>query len=274
MTKQYHFISGLPRSGSTLLSAILKQNPRFHADISDPLHDFARGILQVTHANVGMEIAVPVKKRRELILGMFDTFYKDGPEVCFNTNRGWMSQTSMLKDLFPTAKIIACVRDVPWILDSFEQLNSKNPYTVKALFQHQDFATVYQRVNSLMSLDGAGGYVSGPIACLKQGLFSNEKEMICVVDYDALANNPLETMQKIYQFINEPYFEHNFNNVADSWDEFDESANIKGLHTVKKRVEFKTRRPIIPSDIWQQYMTSSFWKYDFDHIKKQILWIE
>ena len=33
---QYHFISGLPRSGSTLLSAILLQNPRFHAGMSSP----------------------------------------------------------------------------------------------------------------------------------------------------------------------------------------------------------------------------------------------
>ncbi len=32
-----HFISGLPRSGSTLLAAILRQNPRFHASISSPM---------------------------------------------------------------------------------------------------------------------------------------------------------------------------------------------------------------------------------------------
>ena len=32
-----HFISGLPRSGSTLLSALLRQNPRFQAGMSGPL---------------------------------------------------------------------------------------------------------------------------------------------------------------------------------------------------------------------------------------------
>ncbi len=37
MTARYHFISGLPRSGSTLLAAILRQNPRFHAGISSSL---------------------------------------------------------------------------------------------------------------------------------------------------------------------------------------------------------------------------------------------
>ena len=35
--KEYYFISGLPRSGSTLLSSILRQNPKFHADISSSL---------------------------------------------------------------------------------------------------------------------------------------------------------------------------------------------------------------------------------------------
>lgn len=274
MTQKYYFISGLPRSGSTLLSAILKQNPKFHASISDPLHDYVRNILTTTHASVGMEEAVPVEKRKSLIKGLFKTFYEDGPDVCFNTNRAWTSQTAMLKDLFPYTKMIVCIRDVPWILDSFEQLNSKNPYTIKALFGHQDLPTVYHRVNSLMSLDGAGGYVSGPIACTKQGIYSDEKNMLCVVDYEALARRPKETMQTIYKFLGEEWFDHDFENVEDSYDEFDEAANIAGLHTVKRRVEFKTRKPILPADIWQQQAGQSFWKVDFDHIKRQILWIE
>jgi sulfotransferase len=32
-----HFISGLPRSGSTLLSAILRQNPALHAGMTGPM---------------------------------------------------------------------------------------------------------------------------------------------------------------------------------------------------------------------------------------------
>ena len=37
LQRRFHFISGLPRSGSTLLSAILSQNPCFHASMSGPL---------------------------------------------------------------------------------------------------------------------------------------------------------------------------------------------------------------------------------------------
>ena len=35
--RSIHFISGLPRSGSTLLAALLRQNPRFEAAMSGPL---------------------------------------------------------------------------------------------------------------------------------------------------------------------------------------------------------------------------------------------
>jgi sulfotransferase len=248
MTQQtYHFISGLPRSGSTLLTAILKQNPKFHSYISDPLHDYAKSILQTTHNSVGMETAVPVEKRKELIRGLFNTFYKDCPEVCFNTNRAWTSQTSMIKDLFPNAKMIICVRDLFWIFDSFEQLNSKNPYTIKALYHHRDLPSVHERTHLLMNVEG--GYVHGPLTCLSQALYSNEKDMLCVVDYEALSKYPEETMRKIYQFLGEPWFEHDFDNVEDEYDEFDEQTNIKGLHSVRRRVEYKARKPILPADL-------------------------
>ena len=37
MPTALHFISGLPRSGSTLLAAILRQNTRFHAAMTSPV---------------------------------------------------------------------------------------------------------------------------------------------------------------------------------------------------------------------------------------------
>ena len=37
MPSRHHFITGMPRSGSTLLSAILQQNPRFRATVTSPV---------------------------------------------------------------------------------------------------------------------------------------------------------------------------------------------------------------------------------------------
>jgi sulfotransferase len=40
-----HFVSGLPRSGSTLLAAILRQNPRFHAAMTGPVGPLVEAML-------------------------------------------------------------------------------------------------------------------------------------------------------------------------------------------------------------------------------------
>ncbi|MBD2040099.1 sulfotransferase, partial [Microcoleus sp. FACHB-672] len=46
-----HFISGLPRSGSTLLSAILRQNPRFHAGMTSPVGALVERMLEAMSEN-------------------------------------------------------------------------------------------------------------------------------------------------------------------------------------------------------------------------------
>lgn len=259
--KRYHFISGLPRSGSTLLSSILKQNPNFTAGISDPLLSYAGSIIRDTNSAVGMDAAVPIEKRRELIRGLFDRFYQHDNEVCFNTNRGWAGCTSLLKDLYPDFKIIVCLRDVPWILDSFEQLNSKNPYTIKALYHHQELGTVHERSQMLMGeIPNFAGYVRGPLMNVQQSMYSNEYKHLCFIDYETLVKNPYNAMKEIYEFLGEPWYEHDFSNVEDSYDEFDEQAKIKGLHTVRREVKFIERKSVLPQELWNQYSGFSFWK--------------
>src|SRR6056300_559281 len=141
--RKYNFISGLPRSGSTLLSSILSQNPRFTSSISDPLFGYVNSITRETETNVGLSALVSPEKQKTLMRGLFDSFYQDDTEVCFNTNRSWVANTSLLKQLYPDFRMIVCVREIPWILDSFERLERKNPFAIKPLYHHQQLNTVY-----------------------------------------------------------------------------------------------------------------------------------
>ena len=59
--RNYHFISGLPRSGSTLTSALLRQNPRFQAGISSPVAGLFEGI--IAQVSAGNEMATQVDRR-------------------------------------------------------------------------------------------------------------------------------------------------------------------------------------------------------------------
>lgn len=273
MERKYNFISGLPRSGSTLLAAILKQNPRFTTNISDPLLMYVKSITQSTHGAVGMAALVDIDKRRELMRSLFNTFYRDGNQVCFNTNRGWSSETALLKDLFGDFRMIVCLREIPWILDSFEVLHTKNPHTIKPLYHHQDLANVYERSHMLMGgIPNFAGYVSGPLANTKHSMFSGDRDKIFYVEYDHLVKYPAAVMDQIYKFLGETPFQHDFNNVEDSYDEFDEDAKINGLHTVRKQVKWIERRSILPDDLWNQYGQQSFWKTGFEQVKRELHW--
>ena len=223
MIKKFHFISGLPRSGTTLLSSILNQNPNFSADISGPLARFAKSIIEQSESQGGYRFVCPPEKRKNIIRGIFNSYYDDNTaEIVFNTNRSWTSMTPLLKELYPDSKMIVCVREIQWILDSFETLLAKNSLSVSTLFNNQESSTVYTRCRSLLHEDRTVGFAYN---CLKQGLFSKNRDMICVVEYDALAHDPKSVIQKIYKFLEEPYFEHDFDNVTYSNDEFDNDVN-------------------------------------------------
>ena len=256
--KKYHFISGLPRSGSTLLTSILNQNPRFHSRISNPLARFVKSVVTETYAGPGYALECTEKMRSALIKNLIETYHTDYPgEVNFNTNRGWSLLLHILANTFPDAKLICCVRDIPWILDSFEKLFRNNPYTISRLYSENERETVYTRATALMS---PGHSLRFPYDCLKEAITGPQKRKIVLVDYDQLISKPELVMRGLYNFIGEPYFEHDFNNVEASYDEYDAEAGIYGLHKIRNKVEYIKRDTILPPDLWKQYSSLEFWK--------------
>lgn len=256
--KQYHFISGLPRSGSTLLSTILNQNPEFYASISGPLARFSRAIIQESSAQGGYKLQCPEQTRKKIISGIFDNYYEDkNAQHVFDTNRGWTLLTPLLKELNPDFKMIVCVRSVNWILDSFEQLVRKNALSLTSMFSPDENINVYSRANTLMRGDRPVGFA---FEGLKQAITSNEKSNLYIMEYDKLAKRPEQTLKEIYSFLGIEYFKHDFNNVAASYDEFDDEVTLRGLHTTRKTVSYVERTPIIPPDLWQQYSNYEIWR--------------
>ena len=256
MNKSYHFITGLPRSGSTLLSSILKQNPKFHASITDPLATLVKGVIESSQDGPGMKTEVPIERRKNLVRHLFEGYYEDiDKPVVFNTNRAWTLLAGVTKEIYPKAKHIVCVRDIKWILDSFELAHRRNPLSTNTVTGGHS-GTVYDRVQTLMEDKGIVGF---PYIGIKQVITGPEQNLVFLLEYDQLTKKPKETMQALYAFIDEPYFEHDFDNVEASWDEYDAEIGIK-LHDVRKKVEFRQRNFILPPDILNQYDKMEVWR--------------
>ena len=256
--QKYHFISGLPRSGSTLLTSILNQNPRFNSNISNPLARFVRSIITESYAGPGYHLQCPEEKRLELIQNLISTYHSHlKQEICFNTNRGWTALLPLLDNSYPDSKVICCVRDINWILDSFERLFRSNPFTISKLYSEQEAESVYTRCYSLMN---EGHTLRFAYDCLKEAITGPHKHKIMLLEYNQLVKHPELTMRSLYNFIQEPYYNHDFNDVEASYDEYDFEAGINGLHKIRKRVEYIERQPIIPPDIWSQFSNLEVWR--------------
>jgi len=259
-TRKYVFTAGLPRAGTTLLGTILKQNPQFEASISGPLARFVRAIISESSAQGGYRFECSPEKRKKLIAGLFENYYEDPTKtVCINHNRGWPLLLPTIKDLYPHSKMILCVRDIGWVLDSFETLYRKNPYSFTSMFTPDENVNVYTRCETLLSPGKTLGFA---YSAVKQAITSEFQDSIMLIEYDTLAKNPLAVMKNLYNFIEEPYYEHDFNDVEASYDEFDNDVQLPGLHTTRKKIELIPRQTIIPPDIWQTVNSSfaSVWK--------------
>ena len=146
-----HFISGLPRSGSTLLSALLRQNPRFKAGMSGPLAGLFRALLGEMSARNEFSVFIDDAKRQRILHGLFEHFYAECPaEVIFDTSRAWCQWMPAIAQLFPQAKVIACVRDLAWIVDSIERLVQRNVFSPSSIFNYSAGGTVYTRASAVV----------------------------------------------------------------------------------------------------------------------------
>lgn len=260
MSPKFHFISGLPRSGSTLLSALLRQNPRFHAGMTSGLGALVSGAMQMMSPGSEVALTLAEGQREDILRSLFSAYYQHDTqhEVIFDTNRLWTARMPLLAGLFPIAKVIACVRDVSWVMDSLERRVRANPYHFTRLFGPQNQGTVYSRVEALMHHEALVGRAwTG----LKEAYYGEQAASLLVIDYDLLVRAPDKVLSLVYQFIDEPWFDgHDFENVEFDAPEFDEALGIDGLHRVRPKVEAITRQTILPPDLFQKFQGMDFWR--------------
>lgn len=255
---KHYFISGLPRSGSTLLAGILRQNPQFHAAMSSPVAPMMNSALEQMGANSEFASFFDEAKRKRICRALFDAYYQEqsASSVVFDTNRIWTARLHQLVELFDDFKMICCVRNPAWVMDSFEVIYRKNPFDYSRMYCAQSRQTVYSRSETQMS---GTGTVGGAWTALKEAYYGEYSDRLLLLDYDLLTQHPQRSMELVYQFLGENNFEHDYDNVEYQETEFDLELGAKGLHSVRRKVEFKPRRSIMPPDLFQKYSEMAFW---------------
>ncbi len=258
-SRRFHFISGLPRSGSTLLSAILRQNPDVAAGMTSPVASLVLAMQR--HMSQENEAAPFIEdgQRATILRAIVEGYYAQLPAetLVLDTSRTWCSKMPLIARLFPEAKVIACVRDVRWIMDSVERLVRVNALEPSGLFGFEAGGTVYSRIGRLAGGDGLVGFA---LNALREAYYGEESARLLLVRYESLTSDPARVLSAVYDFLEEPSFAHDYENVVFDAEEFDRRLGTPGLHRVGRRVEASSRRTILPPRLFESFAGDAFWE--------------
>jgi len=193
-----------------------------------------------------------------VLRGTFDNYYADiDVDVIFDTNRRWCADASVIAHLYPTSRIICCVRDPVDIVNSFEHLIRKNPVAGTVICNNQN-TTVFTRVPIIMAADGVVGYA---LNALRDAWYGPEKRRLIIMEYKDLASQPADTMYHLHNALSLPAFKYDFQHIQPipGAKEFDRSLRLEGLHDLMLRVLPQRKDLILPPDIAAN-LPKPFWR--------------
>ena len=264
MQRTFHFISGLPRSGSTLLCAVLRQNPRFGAAMTSPMASIALSLVDEMSPPSQFAPFFDDDRRCAVLHGLFDAYYgpASGGQVVFDTNRIWTGNIALLARLFPTCRILCCVRDIGWIIDSVERMLRRNPLQASRIFEGRQLRTIYARVEALMNADI--GFIGAAWGNLREAWFSEFADRLLLLSYEGFVRDPAGAMRNLYEALDEPLFAHDFDHLEYDEASYDTALGMPGLHRVQARIAVAERAPTIPPDIFNKYAANAFWRTKSD----------
>lgn len=226
MNQHFTFLAGLPRAGSTVLSALLSQNPRIHAEGFSSLCQIMWDVRQSCYGPTfqALQASRRTHTAREIVAEIPTIYYKncDRP-IVVDKCRTWMlpDNMAMIREFItPDPKVIVLSRPVDEVLASFARIREANNL--------EGFAPelLLPNTDPLMR----------PLAGVEYARYSGDPAFI-VIEYAELCNDPEGTLGKIYAHCGWDAFEHDFENIVNPFPEDDEVYGLRGLHTIRRRLE-------------------------------------
>tara|TARA_R110000868_G_scaffold81757_1_gene231253 strand:- start:1078 stop:1863 length:786 start_codon:yes stop_codon:yes gene_type:complete len=240
--KTFYFLSGLPRSGSTVLASILNQNPKVYVTPTSPMVE-----LLVKNQDTFWEL--PVVKANpcpdqltNITRAMINSMWEHRPEsIIIDKNRGWGKNMPASTILFEKEiKVIATVRDLPSIMASWLTLLHNNPKS------HMD-KTIKQRGYEPTDENRMGVMWFNMVKDCMEGIVQLKKDAsnrLLLIDYDDLISDPKTTLHNITEFLSLPKHSYDFDNIKSVTEDDDLMAwGLQGMHKIRPKLEKIAKHP-------------------------------
>lgn len=266
MDRKIFFMSGLPRSGSTLLKSILNQNKSIYCGPNSPVYGLMYETKKFIKNNEQFKCYPKPNQENLIISSIFENYYSDIKSQCIiDLCRAWPNNIDFIeKYIIKNPKIICVVRDINEILTSFIMLTKESnkkisfidEYLIKSFIEINDI----NRCEFLMS---ECGVVGKSLNSLKNGIQKYPLKNFHFVEYDNLINNPHETIKNLYDYLELELYNHNFSQIKSIYTEYDEEiCGIKSLHKISNKLHKKRYNPanVLNQSIIDKYSKLEFWR--------------
>ena len=249
--KQLFFLVAQPRSGNTLFTSIINQNPEIACTPNSITLEIMKDLFLLKQTDVFQNY--PDHKSLDNVLDVvYDTYYKDWPQPIIIDRGPVMTEGNfylMQKHFKRPFKCIVLLRDTVDVLASYMKWYTENPDA----FVNKLANTDEEKLSIVMNKEGA---VAKDLEAIKNSY--NYKDMCHYVKYDDLVSQPEQEIRKVYQFMNLPYFNHRFQDLQQvevNGMKYDDTVLGKNMHNIRSTVE-KVPNPYIdkiPERIRQKY---------------------
>lgn len=258
MNKQFFFISGLPRSGSSLLCNILSQNPDAYASPTSGLPNLLSS-LSLAWDNIGeFKANSNIKNKEDVILGIIEGYYKQyNNKYIFSKCRTWPKYIETLENSFnKKPKVILCVRDVRDILSSWEKLYRKDKKKHMMSQWELEHPLEFQSIELRFKYWAQGASTLGSsFNTMKDAFDHGYEDCMHYFEFEKWTHSPIEEFNRLYTWLGIPEYKHDFNNIKQLIHEDDSVYKHDNLHTIKEG-------KLIPSTPqWPEYMSDESAKY-------------
>ena len=239
--KQFVCLSGLPRTGSTLLSAILCQNPEIHAEGNSALCQIMWDTQHscLTSSKEQLEASNRYHTMYDIITKIPELYYKNIKEsIIVDKCRSWTIEANieMLKRyISKDFKIIVMERSVVEIVKSFAKLYKSN----------NTFPKNYEE----KLIEPGSEPIMRSLAGINWAKKNNQNNNFLFISYNELVNNSEVTIKKIYDFCGWKYFKHDFTNIVVKYPENDNVYKLHGQHTIRPTIEKKENKIVLSKEL-------------------------
>jgi sulfotransferase len=258
MKKKIFFLSGLPRSSSTLLGSLLAQRPDMTVTPTSPFLDL---LCYIDEAFLKLDKTYTYDKKTissNIYKAVVENYYSHiNTKYIMDKHRGHPRNVIPHK-MFVTdnPKIVCTVRPISEVITSYitliEKNNQPDNFVDNHLRQLKMNVNTANRAQILWEQ-----YISDPYQSMVYGM-KNFREHMHLVKYDNLVTNPQNELDKIYEFLEiEKFKKHDFNKIENKCSEDKDFAwGLENLHKIRPELKKVSANP---KDVLGAFLCS---KYD------------